>query len=67
MKIALCLQGLSHGKSDKGIEVSFLDAAKMLKSPFCQKMMWIFLFTLGLKVKKKMIVLKIFIDQKVNL
>lgn len=31
MKIALCLQGLSHGKSDKGIEVSFLDAAKMLK------------------------------------
>ena len=31
MKITLCLQGLSHGKSDKGIEVSFLDAAKILK------------------------------------
>lgn len=37
MKIALCLNGLSHGKNDRGIQVSFSEASNMLNKNVLRK------------------------------
>ena len=47
MKIAICMQGLSHGRNNKGNKVTFDNSYKFLKRNIIDKTILTYFFTHG--------------------